>query len=81
MSAKRKLRTHVGKKRYRSAWITSAWPVIRPGSMPSAEITCYKPTPSLNFRPKRSGGLKQANKIAVGILDRCDEPARADSIL
>ncbi len=49
--------------------------------MPSAEIACYKPTPSLNFRPKRSGGLKQANKIAVGILDRCDEPARADSIL
>src|SRR6516162_4273622 len=39
---------------------------------------CAKATPYLNFRPKRSGGLKQANEIAVGILDRCDEPARAD---
>jgi len=24
--------------------IASEWPVIRPGSMPSAEITSYKPT-------------------------------------
>ena len=24
--------------------LASAWPVIRPGSMPGAEITSYKPT-------------------------------------
>ena len=36
------------------------------------------PTAYLNFRPKRSGGLKQANRIAVAILDRCDELARAN---
>jgi hypothetical protein len=27
-----------------SKWITSEWLVIRPGSMPSAEIASYKPT-------------------------------------
>jgi hypothetical protein len=39
------------------------------------------PTPYLNFRPMRSGGLKQANRIAVAILDRYFVSVMTDRVM